>query len=69
MSGGFGAFRPVVVQKAGWYFRPVRTMLVRGTAQQTTLRRSASTRAFSSPNASSSPPTNSSGSFDGDFTA
>jgi hypothetical protein len=23
MSGGFGPFRPVVVQRAGWYFKPV----------------------------------------------
>ena len=31
MSGGFGPFRPVVVQKAGWYFKPIRVTLAVGT--------------------------------------
>jgi hypothetical protein len=65
---GFGPFRPVVVQRAGWYFRPIRTTLVCLGARQTMPMRATSTRIYSSPNASSAPPTNSSGSFDGDFT-
>jgi hypothetical protein len=69
MSGGFGVFRPVVVQRAGWYFRPIRTTLSRGVVQQNAGRRSVGTTIYSSPNASSSPPSRGSGSYDGDFTA
>jgi hypothetical protein len=62
----FGPFRPVVVQRAGWYFKPVRLTLTRSRLL-TDPRRQPMLRIYSNPNASSSPPSAGAASFDGDF--
>jgi hypothetical protein len=56
---GFGPFRPIVVQRAGWYFKPVRVSLTQ--RRQTVLAK----RIYSSPDASSAPPTREQGGANG----